>query len=184
MSDQRKIRRQFAKLREALHRFGRYSLGMKTPRRASRPAKRLVQFISSPTITEPDPSTPNSHRPEIVPPRWAWHFRALTQLRGRLQRAHAEHSSEASTPPDAGGFDAADTAQDRLDRDLLWAELGARPTNFLKSIAPCSGFEMARTPSARKRADRFRPERLRAVPWTRYCRIAAEAHEARTPRAK
>src|SRR3954468_22297321 len=96
---------------------------MKTPDPGlTRSTQRSALEIMAPADIEP--CTPNSCRREKVPSQWAWHYRTLTHLHDRVQQAHLEHASQAATPPVTEGDDIADTAQDRSDRDLLWAELG------------------------------------------------------------
>jgi DnaK suppressor protein len=122
---------------------------------------------------------PRPAHPAAVPPQWAWHFRTLTHLRDRLQRAQAEHASQAIAPPDVGGNDPADSAQDRLDRDLLWAELGAENERLSEIDGALQRIRDGVFGFCEQTGRPIPPERLRAIPWTRYCVDAAEAHEGR-----
>ena len=103
------------------------------------------------------------------------------RLRDRLERAHAEHSTEAAASRDAGGVDAADSAQDQLDRDFLWAELGAENDKLFEIDCALGRIRDGVYGFCEETGRPIPPERLRAIPWTRFCRLAAEAHESRVP---
>lgn len=154
---------------------------MKTPRHPSQGAKHPP--VSSPPVrADLEPSTPNSCGPEKIPPAWRWHSRTLLQLRDRLLRAHAEHASQAVTPLDLDSNDAADSAQDRADRDLLWAELGAENDRLFEIDCALQRIHDGVYGFCEATGHPIPVERLRAVPWTRYSRTAAESRETRIPR--
>lgn len=123
------------------------------------------------------PGTPNSFRREKVPPQWAWHHRTLMHLRDRVQQAHAEHVSQVVAPPDTESNDLADTAHERADRDLLWAELGAENDKLFEIDCALQRIRDGVYGLCEATGHAIPPERLRAVPWTRYCRVAAEQLE-------
>jgi RNA polymerase-binding transcription factor DksA len=148
---------------------------MKTPR-----------FISSPKTIRggAEPCTPNSCGAEKVPEQWAWHYRTLMHLRDRLQHAHADHARQAVLPPELDSNDAADSAQDRADRDVLWAELGAENDQLFEIDCALQRIRDGVYGFCETTGLAIPPARLRAVPWTRYSLAAAEAHEPPPPRAR
>ena len=155
---------------------------MKTTSRTPAGAKRRsvsrpVSPASNPI--EREPSTPNSCGPEKIPPQWAWHYQTLLRLREPLVRAHVEHTSEAIVPPEAGGIDAADVAQDQLDRDVLWAELAAEDDKLFEIDCALQRIREGVYGFCEDTGNPIPAERLRAIPWTRYCRAAAERNELR-----
>src|SRR4051812_25005676 len=131
-----------------------------------------------------EPCTPNSCGREKVPSQWAWHSRPLTHLHDRVQQAPLEHASQAATPPVIEGNDIADTAQDRSDRDLLWAELGVENDKLFEIDCALQRIHDGVYGFCEVTGRPIPPERLRAVPWTRYCHAAAAAHEAGAARSK
>lgn len=167
---------------------------MKTPRPSRVSAHHLA---SVPPVALPAhllPPSPISYTTEklshaletachSVPAEWQWHYRTLTHLRDRIRRAHTEHTTEAVAPLDMGGIDAADSAQDQLDRDLLWAELGAENDRLFEIDCALSRMRDGVYGRCEAAGQAIPLERLRAVPWTRYCRHAAEAYESRALRA-
>jgi RNA polymerase-binding transcription factor DksA len=155
---------------------------MKTPRS---PRSALLPAILPPVslIIHTSSPGPRSSAPEKIAPQWQWHYRSLLALRDRLDRAHTEHASEAIAPSDEGGIDAADSAQNQLDRDLLWAELGSENDRLLEidaALARIRGGTYGRCVATGKPIS---AARLRAIPWTRFCREAAEVNETRAQHA-
>jgi RNA polymerase-binding transcription factor DksA len=132
---------------------------------------------------DPQPNTPNSDRFEHIPPQWNWHYHTLLHLRDRLTRAHAEHTREAVTPAEMLGVDVADTAQEQLDRDLLWAELGTEDDRLFEIDCALQRIRAGVYGFCEETGHVIPPERLRAVPWTRYCRAVAEQREKHGRRA-
>jgi RNA polymerase-binding transcription factor DksA len=132
---------------------------------------------------EPQASTPNSCGPERIPPQWAWHYRTLLHLRDRLTRTHAEHAQAAVTPAEMLGVDIADTAQEQIDRDLLWAELASEDDQVFEIDCALNRIRDGVYGFCEETGHPIPPERLRAVPWTRYGRSVAEQRERRSRHA-
>jgi RNA polymerase-binding transcription factor DksA len=156
---------------------------MKTPDRTMNGAKQLTPSEKAPCV-EVTARSPTSGIIQKVPPHWAWHYRTLTHLRDRVQQAHAEHASQAATPPNAESNNIADTAQERSDRDLLWAELGAENDQLFEIDCALQRIHDGIYGFCEVTGQPIPPERLRAVPWTRHCRAAAAASESRAARSK
>ncbi|HTO04282.1 MAG TPA: TraR/DksA family transcriptional regulator [Opitutus sp.] len=149
-----------------------------------KPAKAPRSHSEKTRAQHPPPAapTPNSDGPEQVPPQWAWHHRTLLHLRDRLLRAQAEHAATAASPSQMLGVDVVDTAQERIDRDLLWAELGAESDQLFEVDCALQRIRDGLYGICEETGAPIPPDRLRAVPWTRYVRTAAEQHEAKTQR--
>ncbi|MEO6002661.1 MAG: TraR/DksA family transcriptional regulator [Opitutus sp.] len=125
----------------------------------------------------PEANTPNSLITDRIPSEWKWHYRTLLHLRDRLMRSHADHSKEAIAPSEMLGVDVVDTTQDRLDRDLLWAELANDDSRLFEVDCALQRIHDGTYGVCEETGRAILPERLRAVPWTRYCRTAAEKQE-------
>lgn len=155
---------------------------MKTSRRTSPDAPRSAAGVPATPAREIEPPTPNSGGPVKIPPQWAWHFRTLLHLRERLERAHHEHASEVNLPPDTDSNDLADSAQERAERDVLWAELGAESDKLFEIDCALQRIRDGVYGFCESSGRAIPPERLRAVPWTRYSREVAAAQESRASR--
>lgn len=145
---------------------------MKRPPHPSGPVRH-----ADPASLLPGAGTPNSGTPERIPPQWQWHHRSLLHLRDRLLRSHSEHVHEIATAPEVRAVDAADGAQEKLDLDLLWAELGAEDGRLFEIDCALQRIRDGVYGYCEETGNPIPAERLRAVPWTRYCRNAAERHE-------
>jgi RNA polymerase-binding transcription factor DksA len=121
--------------------------------------------------------TPNSSAPPRIPAQWQWHHRTLLHLRSRLMHAHADHATQAGAPAELRGVDLVDTAQDKMDRDLLWAELGAEDDQLFEIDCALQRIREGTYGFCEDTGNAIPEARLRALPWTRYCRVAAERHE-------
>jgi RNA polymerase-binding transcription factor DksA len=124
------------------------------------------------------PSTPNSDGAESIPPEWTWHYRTLLHLRHRLQRVYAAHSDAAVAPAEADGLDRTDNAHERAERDLMWAVLGAERDKLFEIDCALERIRTGTYGYCEETGRPIPPERLRAIPWARYCRTVAEAHES------
>lgn len=108
---------------------------------------------------------------------WVWHRRTLEGLRQRLIEGHRTHLRDSVAPADRDYNDLADIASEQSDRDVLFAELGA-VDNQLAEVEAALGRLQAGTYGVCESTGRAIPaERLRALPWARYSREAAEQIE-------
>lgn len=125
---------------------------------------------------------PSSGRPApsvTVPERWAWHHRALIHLQDRLNHAHDEHTAAVLQPSDRSGADLADSAEELVERDLLWAELAVQDDMRVEVACALQRLRDGTYGRCEETGRTIDEARLRAAPWTRYSRPAAEKH---TPR--
>lgn len=135
----------------------------------------------SPTLYTPideSASTPPFAPPEHpAPDPWGWHRRALLVLRSRLSRERDEHRSAACEPIGSERADRVDFASEETELVITRAELDAEET-LLGEIEAALQRLRAGTYGVCEETGRPIPaERLRALPWTRFCREAAERRE-------
>lgn len=115
---------------------------------------------------------PDSPGPKIDP-RWKWHFRALMRLNGRLLGEHEERRREVNSSLAESHKDPADIAADRSERDILFAELGMEENSIAEVEAALQRIRNGTYGTCEVTGKPISADRLRAIPWTRYCREAA-----------
>jgi RNA polymerase-binding transcription factor DksA len=123
--------------------------------------------------TPPPQSAPSSP----VDPRWAWHHRTLLRLRERLADEHGArlHTAAAPAGHEAVGF--ADSVSDQNERDLNLAELRAEENQLGEVDAALARLRAGTYGVCEDTGQPISAERLHAVPWTRFCREAAQNRE-------
>lgn len=115
--------------------------------------------------------------PAEVPRRWAWHYRALQQLRDRLQQSRDEELAEAATPLEAHSMDIADSASDEFDHDLALGLLSHEEDAMREIEAAMHRIREDAYGICEETGTPIAAARLRAVPWTRWCAAVAERLE-------
>ncbi len=116
--------------------------------------------------------------PAEVPAKWAWHYRTLLRLRDALRLAASEHESAGREPFEREGADAIDRATDETEDSNVRAEL-AREGAELAEIEAALGRLAAGTYGVCEATGLpISPERLKALPWTRWSKAAAERRES------
>lgn len=129
-----------------------------------------------------NPGTAKDERP--VPAAWAWHHRTLRDLHRRLLRERGEHLHDSSAPADKDTHDFGDTASVEREREALFSTLLSEG-NRLAEVEAAMNRIHAGTYGVCEATGRTIPDaRLRALPWTRYSREAAEEIERRARFAK
>ena len=118
-------------------------------------------------------SEENSASAEKIDPRWRWHFRALMRLNGRLIGEREAHRREVNESLAESHKDPADTAADRRERDILFAELGMEDNSIAEVEAALQRIRNGTYGICEATGKPISPDRLRAIPWTRFCREAA-----------
>lgn len=119
------------------------------------------------------PSSPNS-----IPAQWAWHYRTLQTLRQRLtgeREAHKQDSEAVSEVDMAAGF--ADAVSDRNERDVLAAAVAMEEGMLAEIEAAMERIREGSYGVCELTGKTIPDERLRALPWTRFTREAAEQLE-------
>jgi DnaK suppressor protein len=112
-----------------------------------------------------------------VPPEWAWHHRALTKLRATLMGESHDRNAEAFTPLPRGGNDTTDVAEQEIERETLLAELAHEQAELMEVEAALQRIQRGTYGICEATGLRISAERLRAVPWTRYCQSAAQRRD-------
>lgn len=135
-------------------------------------------------VEEPHGTTPNSCGTEKILPQWVWHYRTLLHLRDRLLRTHHEHAKEVATPAEMRGVEVVDNAQEQLDRERLWAELATETDQLFEVDCALQRIHDGLYGLCEETGHPIPPERLRAIPWTRYCRTTAEQREEEKDRGE
>jgi RNA polymerase-binding transcription factor DksA len=108
---------------------------------------------------------------------WAWHHRTLLRLRARLAEEHGArlHSAAAPHGHEVVGF--ADSVSDQNERDLNVAELRAEEGLLEEVDAALARLHTGTYGVCEDTGQPISAARLRAVPWTRFCREAAQNRE-------
>jgi RNA polymerase-binding transcription factor DksA len=114
-----------------------------------------------------------------VDPHWRWHYRALMRLNGRLIDERDHRKGEVSNSLSETHKDPSDTAADKSERDILFAELGMEENAIAEVEAALQRIRDGSYGNCQVTGNPISADRLRAIPWTRYCREAAPRSERR-----
>jgi len=109
--------------------------------------------------------------------RWRWHHGALVKLRERLLKQRAELAAAILEPVDPLNSDIADNAADELDHDLALALLSAEQDTLFEIEAALGRIRTGTYGRCEVTGKAISSARLRAVPWTRFCRAIEEQLE-------
>lgn len=110
--------------------------------------------------------------------QWKWHYRALIKAQERLLGDRGDARMDASEPMESHSMNMADSATDEYDHGTALSRLGAGQI-ALSEINEAIGrihdgsygiCEVSGSPIA--------PERLKAIPWARYCKEVEESMES------
>jgi DnaK suppressor protein len=114
---------------------------------------------------------------DAIDPKWRWHHRALLRLRAQLAGECAELQRETTAPAEQGGMDAADRAGERNEREAAGAELDAEADLLGEVDAALQRLRDGTYGLCEETGEPIPVARLNTLPWTRYCRAAAERRE-------
>jgi RNA polymerase-binding protein DksA len=110
------------------------------------------------------------------PTRWAWHGKTLLLLRDRLQQQAHSHLSELSAlKKDDPDFAA--RAAEESELESLLAEVHSEEGQLVEIEAALDRLRNGTYGFCQASGRPISAERLRAVPWTRFCRERAAALE-------
>lgn len=115
------------------------------------------------------------------PHRWAWHLRTLTRLRARLTGEVAEHLHETLNPVRGNNDDFSDVAREASEHELLYAEMAAEGDQLAEVETALERLRLGTYGICAETGERISSERLRAIPWTRFCLAAAQRREIARP---
>lgn len=116
-----------------------------------------------------------------IDPRWKWHYRALMRLNGRLLGEREEHRSEMGEALAESHKDTGDTAADQSERNILFAELEMEDDAIAEVEAALQRIRDGKFGICEATGAKISADRLRAIPWTRFCREAAPRGRPRSP---
>ncbi len=108
-----------------------------------------------------------------IPKRWAWHYRALLQVRENLLHHRDEHTSAVRTTLERGGEDEVDRANEECEQDTLLAEIRVEDAELGEVEAALDRIRKGTYGICELTGRPISAARLRALPWTRLSRRAA-----------
>jgi RNA polymerase-binding transcription factor DksA len=109
-----------------------------------------------------------------VPPKWAWHYRVLLKVRERLLGDRSEQLREAAEPLEPHSMDIADSATDEFDHDIALSQLSAEQDALSEIEAALKRIVDSNYGVCEATGQRIPAARLRAIPWTRFCKNVEE----------
>jgi RNA polymerase-binding transcription factor DksA len=115
--------------------------------------------------------------PKKIPSKWAWHKQALLRLRAKLREARDEHDHAARVPHERGGADALDFAEDEVELRTLRTELAQEDFELSEIEAALARLKNGTYGRCEVTNRPIAAARLRAIPWTRLSKAAAEQRE-------
>lgn len=121
----------------------------------------------------PPPADPSS-RP--IDSKWTWHRARLLELREKLRESQLEHEKAAATPFESQRSDVGENAQEQTDHEILLAELHAEADRMNEIEGALLRIQNGTYGRCEETGASISPARLRAIPWTRYSRAAADRH--------
>ncbi|MCE2861011.1 MAG: hypothetical protein RIR76_2240 [Verrucomicrobiota bacterium] len=111
------------------------------------------------------------------PSRWAWHRKTLLRLRDELVRAREEHEQATRAPHERGGADALDFTEDELELQVLRTTLAQEEHELADVDAALRRIDAGTYGICEATSEPITAARLRAIPWTRLSKAAAELAE-------
>ena len=126
------------------------------------------------------PPTANSN--PAGPARWDWHQVTLLRLRDVLQRERETRQAALRTSRGEVAGDFGDAAETQQERDEIVAELSLEDVELAEVEAALTRIQEGRYGVCEATGEPIDPERLRAIPWTRFTQAAAARLEGKWPR--
>ena len=112
-----------------------------------------------------------------VAPQWQWHHRALLALRRVLTKEQEVRHAALHAPKEEGGVDYSDKATEEQEREELLAELSVEAAELSEIEAALVRLHNGTYGYCEVTGRPIAPERLKALPWTRFSRDIAAARE-------
>jgi RNA polymerase-binding transcription factor DksA len=113
-----------------------------------------------------------------VPSRWAEQHRHLTELRERILRERKAQTESAQTELCGFGEHMADAATDSYDHDCALALLSSAQEALYEIEQALNRIDKGNYGVCELSGSRIEPERLKAIPWTRFSLAAQTQIEA------
>lgn len=109
--------------------------------------------------------------------RWDWHRKMLLRLRDELSAARTEHENAVRAPHERGGADPLDFTEDELELKVLRAELALEDLELAEVAAALRRIDAGTYGICEATGAPIAAARLRAIPWARLSKAAAERAE-------
>lgn len=113
-----------------------------------------------------------------IPPRWSWHYHKLQSLRDRLLDSRDDQLGQVAGVDEPFSVDPADSASDETDHEAALGILARDQDMLLEVNAAIRRILEGSYGICEASGQPIPPDRLRAVPWTRYTREVEERLEA------
>ena len=110
------------------------------------------------------------HTAPQIPPRWRWHYDKMQSLRDRLLESQDNQMDEVSGGEEPFSVDPADSASDETDHEAALGILARDQDMLLEVNAAIRRILEGAYGICEASGQPITPDRLRAVPWTRYTR--------------
>ncbi len=114
--------------------------------------------------------------PEI-PKQWIWHYETLSSLRDRLIEERRERLTEAAEPVERHSLSLADSATDEFDHALALSRLSVDQDALYEVEAAMKRILDDTYGLCEETSKPIPAARLKALPWTRYRKEAADRLE-------
>lgn len=112
-----------------------------------------------------------------IPPRWSWHYHKLQSLRDRLLDSRDDQLGQVAGVEEPFSVDPADSASDETDHEAALGILARDQDMLLEVNAAIRRILEGSYGICEASGQPIPPDRLRAVPWTRYTREVEERLE-------
>jgi RNA polymerase-binding transcription factor DksA len=106
---------------------------------------------------------------ERVDSKWAWHYRVLLKKRDRLLKERGQQLREAAEPLEPHSMNIADSATDEFDHDLALWRLSVDQDVLYEVEQAIRRIRAGTYGICEESGQPIPAERLRAIPWTRFC---------------
>ena len=131
-------------------------------------------------MTGRDQSKPRAgavHAEPEIPKPWIWHYETLSSLRDRLIQERRERLTEAAEPVERHSLSQADSATDEFDHALALSRLSVDQDALYEVEAAMKRILDGAYGICEETGKPIPAVRLKALPWTRYRKEAADRLE-------
>ena len=116
-----------------------------------------------------------------IPKRWRWHFDTLTTLLDEQMRVRARHLAGVAAPIQRYSMHQADSASDEFDQEFALSQLSAEQDALYEIESAIERIAHGTYGVCVETGVPISEARLKAIPWTRYCKEAKERLENGAP---
>ena len=102
--------------------------------------------------------------------KWSWHHRVLLSLRDQLLEQRTQRLHDASDALEPHSLDLADSATDELEHSLTLSRLSVEQENLYEIEEAIKRIENGTYGLCAETGKPISALRLRAIPWTRFCK--------------